>query len=71
MKVYKNYNIPEKSDLKKEGIVVPMGSSLMVMINDNTLFDTGINVTDVYNMSDKEFIDILYDRVVSYVEGTR
>ena len=63
------YNIPEKSDLKKEGVVVPLGGNLMFIISDNTLFDTGILPTEVYDMDDDTFNDLVYSRAVGFIEA--
>lgn len=69
MKEYKGYNIPERSDLKTEGIVVPMGGSLMVKLSDDMLFDTGIAPTHVYEMSEKDFNDLVYSRASGYIDA--
>lgn len=66
-----HYNIPEKSDLKKEGVVVPLGGNLMVMISDNTLFDTGILPTEVYDMDDNTFNELIYSRAVGFIESKK
>lgn len=63
------YNIPEKEDLKIEGVVVPMGGNLMVKICDDILFDTGITPTDVYDMDDAKFNDLVYGRAVGFIES--
>jgi hypothetical protein len=63
------YNIPEKEDLKIEGVVVPMGGNLMVKICDDILFDTGITPTDVYDMDDTKFNDLVYGRAVGFIES--
>ena len=66
-----HYNIPEKSDLKKEGVVVPLGGNLMVMISDNVLFDTGILPTEVYDMDDDTFNELIYGRAVGFIESKK
>lgn len=68
MKKYKGYNIPEKDDLKKDGIVVPMGGNLMVKISDDVLFDTGINPSDVHTMEDDEFNNLVFSRASGYID---
>lgn len=68
MKDYKGYSIPEKDDLKIEGIVIPMGGNLMVKISDNAIFDSGINPSEVHNMSDDEFNNLLFSRASGYID---
>lgn len=65
----KEYYIPTKSDLKKEGIVVPIGNTLMIMISDDILFDTGITPSKVHSMSDDEFNDLVYEKAVAFIKA--
>lgn len=68
---YKGYNIPEKSDLKVKGVVIPIGDTLSVMIGENVLFDTGIGVRDVYDMTDEEFKNIIFGRASGYIDSIK
>ena len=71
MKEYKGYNIPEYSDLKTSGIVVPMGDNLMVMLGNNTLFDVGVSPTQVHEMSEKDFNNLIYSRATGYIDAIK
>lgn len=68
---YKGYSIPEKSDLKIKDIVIPLGDTLTVKISDTMVFDTGIGVSDVYDMSDEEFKNIVYGRITGYIDQVK
>ena len=65
---YKGYTIPEKPDLKKDGIVIPMGGNLMVMLGNDTLFDVGILPTKVHEMTEEEFNTLIYSRATGYID---